>query len=67
MIIFERLWRSGEVPEDWKKANVIPVFKKSKEMDPGKYHLVSFTSIPGKMMESHSGGHLYPHKGQEDE
>ena len=22
-IIFERSWRAGEVPEDWKKANVM--------------------------------------------
>lgn len=51
MIIFGRTWRSGEVPEDWRKANVIPVFKKSKEKEPGKYHLVIFTSIPGRVME----------------
>ncbi|PKU35728.1 rna-directed dna polymerase from mobile element jockey- hypothetical protein [Limosa lapponica baueri] len=50
-IIFKRSWRTGEVPEDWRKANVIPVFKKSKKEDPGNYRLVSLTSIPGKMME----------------
>ncbi|PKU35648.1 rna-directed dna polymerase from mobile element jockey- hypothetical protein [Limosa lapponica baueri] len=50
-IIFERSWRTGEVPEDWRKANVIPVFKKGKKEDPGNYRLVSLTSIPGKMME----------------
>jgi len=49
-IIFERSWRTGEVPEDWRKANVTPVFKKGKE-DPGNYRPVSLTSIPGKMME----------------
>lgn len=47
-IIFERLWRSGEVPEDWKKANVTPVFKKGEREDTGNY---SLTSISGKMME----------------
>jgi len=25
-MIFERSWRTGEVPEDWRKANVTPVF-----------------------------------------
>jgi len=30
-IIFERSWRTGEVPEDWKKANVTPIFKKGKK------------------------------------
>ena len=32
-IIFERSWRTGEVPEDWRKANVTPVFKKGKKED----------------------------------
>ncbi|PKU45830.1 rna-directed dna polymerase from mobile element jockey-like [Limosa lapponica baueri] len=50
-IIFERSWRTGEVPEDWRKANVIPAFKKGKKEDPGNYRPVSLTSIPGKMME----------------
>ncbi|PKU45953.1 rna-directed dna polymerase from mobile element jockey- hypothetical protein [Limosa lapponica baueri] len=50
-IIFERFWRTGEVPEDWRKANVIPVFKKGKKEDPRNYRLVSLTSTPGKMME----------------
>jgi len=48
---FERSWRTGEVPEDWRKANVTPVFKKSKKEDPGNYRPVSLTSIPGKIME----------------
>ncbi|RMC04262.1 hypothetical protein DUI87_19081 [Hirundo rustica rustica] len=51
MIIFERLWRSGEVPEDWKKANVTLVFKKGMKEDPGNYCPVSLTSVPGKVME----------------
>jgi len=50
-IIFERFWRTGEVPEDWRKANVIPIFKKGKKEDPGNYRLVSLNSIPGKVME----------------
>jgi len=29
-IIFERSWRTGEVPEEWRKASVTPVFKKGK-------------------------------------
>uniref|UniRef100_A0A8B9PGQ4 Reverse transcriptase domain-containing protein n=1 Tax=Apteryx owenii TaxID=8824 RepID=A0A8B9PGQ4_APTOW len=50
-IIFERSWRTGEVPEDWKKANVTPVFQKGKKEDPGNYRPVSLTCISGKVME----------------
>ncbi|GAB0178662.1 mitochondrial enolase superfamily member 1 [Grus japonensis] len=50
-IIFEKSWRTGEVSEDWQKANVALVLKKGKKEDPGNYRPVSLTSIPGKMME----------------
>ncbi|GAB0208953.1 mitochondrial enolase superfamily member 1 [Grus japonensis] len=50
-IIFERSWRTGEVPEDWRKASVTLVFRKGKKEDPGNYRPVSLSSIPGKVME----------------
>uniref|UniRef100_A0A8B9V0B7 Reverse transcriptase domain-containing protein n=1 Tax=Anas zonorhyncha TaxID=75864 RepID=A0A8B9V0B7_9AVES len=50
-VIFERSWRTGEVPEDWRIAIVTPVFKKGKKEDLGKYRPVSLTSVPGKVLE----------------
>lgn len=48
LIIFERLWVLREVPKAWKKANVIPIFKKVKQED---YRLVRLTSIPWKVID----------------
>ncbi|KAG8433513.1 hypothetical protein GDO86_017703 [Hymenochirus boettgeri] len=43
---------SGDVPLDWKKADVIPIFKKGSRSQPGNYRPVSLTSVVGKILES---------------
>ncbi|KAK4824800.1 hypothetical protein QYF61_019468 [Mycteria americana] len=50
-IIFDRSQQLGEVPKDWRKIKVTPIFKKGKKEHPGKYRLVSLPSIPGKEIE----------------
>jgi len=50
-IIYRQSWLSGEVPVDWRLANVTPIYKKGRRVDPGNYRPVSLTSVPGKLME----------------
>ena len=42
---------TGEIPQDWKKAYVIPIHKKGSKTDPKNYRPVSLTSIICKTME----------------
>ncbi|KAK4815363.1 hypothetical protein QYF61_001351 [Mycteria americana] len=50
-IIYQQSWLTGEVPADWRLANVTPIYKKGRKEDPGNYRPVSLTSVPGKLME----------------
>ncbi|KFO80749.1 RNA-directed DNA polymerase from mobile element jockey, partial [Cuculus canorus] len=50
-IIFQWSWLTGEVPLDWRLANVVPIYKKGCREDLGNYRPVSLTSVLGKVME----------------
>ena len=50
-IIYQQPWLTGEVPVDWKLANVMPIYKKGWKEDPGNYRPVSLTLVLGKVME----------------
>uniref|UniRef100_A0A493U2D9 Reverse transcriptase domain-containing protein n=1 Tax=Anas platyrhynchos platyrhynchos TaxID=8840 RepID=A0A493U2D9_ANAPP len=50
-IIYQQSWLSGEVPVDWRLANVTPIYKKGWRVDPGNYRPVILTSVPGKLMK----------------
>ncbi|XP_066438144.1 zinc finger protein 25-like [Eleutherodactylus coqui] len=43
--------RNQKSPRRREKANVVPIFKKGKKVDPGNYRPVSLTSILGKIFE----------------
>jgi len=38
-LISQKLWQSGVVPGNWKKGNIIPIFKKGKKMMLGTANL----------------------------
>ncbi|KAK4824953.1 hypothetical protein QYF61_021641 [Mycteria americana] len=50
-ILYQQSWLTGEVPVDWRLANVTPIYKKGQKEDPGNYRSVSLTSVLGKVME----------------
>ena len=41
----------GEIPKDWRKANLTFIFKKGKKDNLGNYRPVSLISVSGKILE----------------
>jgi hypothetical protein len=51
----------GELPDDWKKANVVPVYKKGSKMKPSNYRPISLTCVACKIMEHIITSHIMSH------
>jgi hypothetical protein len=50
--IFQESFTTSQLPNDWKLANICPIFKKGSRSSAGNYRPVSLTSVPCKIMES---------------
>lgn len=50
-VIYHQSWLTGEVPADWRLANVISICKKDRKEDPQNYMLVIITSVLEKVMK----------------
>ena len=50
-ILFKKSVETGEVPEDWRRAKVVPIYKKGTKGEAGNYRPVSLTSVPCKLLE----------------
>ena len=65
-IIFNKSIIEGDIPEQWREANVTPLFKKGSKLDAANYRPVSLTSVCCKIMEGiireRITGHLTNHK-----
>lgn len=51
-LIFSQSLREGDIPDDWRKAIVTPIFKKGHKNEPSNYRPVSLTSVVCKLCES---------------
>jgi len=50
--IFQALYIAGEISEQWKCANISPIYKrKGKKTDPSSYRPIYLTVLPYKIME----------------
>ena len=50
-ILFQKSLETGQLPSDWTKANVCPIFKKGSRDNPANYRPISLTCILCKVME----------------
>ena len=50
-IIFKRSLEEGEIPNEWREANITPIFKKGSKLEASNYRPVSLTSVCCKVME----------------
>ena len=60
-LIFQKSIDTGEVPLDWKKANVAPIFKKGMRYDAANYRPVSLTCVCSKLLEHIVTKHILTH------
>ena len=51
-IVFRKSLDTGQLPDDWKTAQVTPIFKKGSRTKAGNYRPVSLTCVPCKILES---------------
>ena len=57
-LIFNQSLQSGQVPKDWKLANVTPVYKNGQRNMPNNYRPISLTSQACKILESIIRDHI---------
>lgn len=60
-LIFQKSLETGEVPSDWKKASVCPLFKIGDKSNPANYRPISLTCILCKVLEHIVASNLVKH------
>ena len=60
-LIYQATLKQQRVPADWKKALVVPIFKKGVHTCPANYRPISLTCIPCKIFEHIIYSHIFKH------
>ena len=60
-LLFDLTLFEGTIPNNWKNAEVRPIFKKGDKSNPGNYRPVSLTSVICKVFETFIKKALYDH------
>ena len=60
-MIFNKSLNEGVVPQDWRTAHIIPVFKKGSRAKAGNNRPISLTSVIGKVLERIIRGQITDH------
>ena len=64
--VFSASLERGEVPLDWRSADVCPMHKKGREDQASNFRPVSLTSVPGKVLETLIKARMVSHLEQND-
>jgi hypothetical protein len=48
-MLISKVWRKGAVPKDWRKALIVPLFKKGDPTNIDNYRGIGMLSLPGKV------------------
>ena len=65
-ILFNKSIEKGEIPKEWKNAEVTAIFKKGNKTDPGNYRPVSLTCICCKILEQFVRDKIVDHMTEND-
>ena len=56
--VFNMSLQSGDLPNDWKKGNITPIYKKGDKHKPSNYRPISLTSLVVKVLERILHNHI---------
>ena len=60
-MLYEASLKQQSVPDDWRKALVVPIFKRGARSNPANYRPISLTCIPCKILEHIIHSHVFKH------